>query len=129
MAGILTRRFRSFQFYLATRVGRCNKMAFVKIGLLSVLPPGEVMEAQIDGHRYAICHAGGELHCLDGECPCTGGPLSQGAIRHQLLVCPWHGWRFDYKTGICAYDDAVKLAKFPVRVDKDEIWVDVGTPE
>ena len=106
-------------------------MSFVKVGSLSALSPGEVMEAEIDGHYYAICHASsplGEVHCLDGECPCTGGPLSQGAIRHELLVCPWHGWRFDYKTGVCAYDEAVRQAKYPVRIDGDEIWVDVGNP-
>ena len=101
-------------------------MPFVKVGSLSALAPGGVMEARIDGHYYAVCHAGGEVHCLDGECPCTGGPLSQGAIRHELLVCPWHGWRFDYKTGECAYDANIRLDKFAVRVESDDILVDVA---
>ena len=100
-------------------------MAYVRIAPVSALPPGEVMEAIVDGHPYAICNAGGEIHCLDGECPCTGGPLSQGAIRHELLVCPWHGWRFDYKTGVCAYDDSIKLDKFAVQIEADDILVDV----
>ena len=92
------------------------------------MPEGETMEASVDGHPYAVCHAGGAVHCLDGECPCTGGPLSQGAIRHGLLVCPWHGWRFDYKTGVCAYDASIKVARFPVKIEDGDIYVDVTRP-
>ena len=103
-------------------------MSFIKVADLSALPDGETMEAKIAGHPYAVCNAGGALHCLDGECPCTGGPLSQGTIRHDLLVCPWHGWRFDYKTGVCAYDDSIKVARFPVKVEDGAILVDVTHP-
>lgn len=103
-------------------------MAYVKVADISALPEGETMEAKIAGHPYAVCNAGGAFHCLDGECPCTGGPLSQGAIRHDLLVCPWHGWRFDYKTGVCAYDDSIKVARFPVKVEDGGIFVDVTRP-
>jgi nitrite reductase (NADH) small subunit len=103
-------------------------MAFVKVGSADSLAPGDVMEAVVDGHPYAVCNAGGAIHCLDGECPCTGGPLSQGAIRHELLVCPWHGWRFDYNTGICAYDDSIKIATFPTKVENGDIYIDVTEP-
>ena len=103
-------------------------MAYIKVADISALPDGETMEAKVDGHPYAVCNARGALHCLDGECPCTGGPLSQGAIRHDLLVCPWHGWRFDYKTGVCAYDDSIKVARFPVKVEDGAILVDVSRP-
>ena len=103
-------------------------MAYIKVADISALPDGETIEAKVDGHPYTVCNAGGALHCLDGECPCTGGPLSQGAIRHDLLVCPWHGWRFDYKTGVCAYDDSIKIARFPVKVEDGAILVDVTRP-
>jgi nitrite reductase/ring-hydroxylating ferredoxin subunit len=86
------------------------------------------MEAKIDKHPYAICNHEGEIHCLDGECPCTGGPLGQGAIRHDMLVCPWHGWRFDYRNGVCAYDDSIKIAKYPVKIEGEDILVDVDNP-
>jgi nitrite reductase (NADH) small subunit len=103
-------------------------MAFVKIGSVSALPDGETMEAKVEGHPYAVCNAGGAIRCLDGECPCTGGPLSQGAIRHGLLVCPWHNWRFDYKTGICAYDNSIRVSMFPVKIEGGDIYVDVSRP-
>ena len=47
-------------------------MAFVKVGSLSVLPPGSVMEVHVGDGTYAICNAGGEIHALDGICPHAG---------------------------------------------------------
>src|SRR5260370_2616370 len=90
-------------------------MAFVKVGPVSALADGDVMETNVDGRPYAVCNAGGEVHCLDGESPCTGGPLSQGAIRHELLVCPWHGRPFDYKTRVSASDTSTKTASSPAK--------------
>jgi nitrite reductase (NADH) small subunit len=103
-------------------------MSFVRIASATELHNNEVLDATVGDHHYAVCEVDGELHCLDGECPCTGGPLSQGAIRHGLLVCPWHGWRFDYKNGVCAYDDSVVIAKFAVRVEGDDVLIDVTQP-
>ena len=93
-------------------------MPFVKAGSLAKLPPGSVMEAQVRGGTYAICNAGGEIHVLDGICPHAGGPLGQGALHGTTLVCPWHAWEFEL-------DDALILAKFPVKIDGDDILIDV----
>jgi nitrite reductase/ring-hydroxylating ferredoxin subunit len=103
-------------------------MAFVKIAAAADIAADEVLDATVGDHHYAVCRVGDELHCLDGECPCTGGPLSQGSIRHGLLVCPWHGWRFDYKTGICAYDDSLKIAMFAIKVEGGDVLIDVSQP-
>jgi len=93
-------------------------MPFVKVGSLAKLPPGSVMEAQVGDGTYAICNAGGEIHVLDGICPHAGGPLGQGALHGTTLVCPWHAWEFDL-------DDALILAKFPVKIEGDDILIDV----
>ena len=81
-----------------------GQMAFVKVGALSKLPPGSVMEALVGNGTYAICNAGGEIHALDGICPHAGGPLGQGALHGTTLVCPWHAWEFDIHTGRSLHD-------------------------
>jgi len=104
-------------------------MAFVKVATLSNLKPGWSTEVQLDGHPYAICNLDGEIHAMDGSCCCTGGPLGHGAIRDGLLICPWHGWRFDIRTGICAYDEDICQTKFPVKIEGDDILIDVSSVE
>ena len=98
-------------------------MPFVKVGSVSKLPPGSVMEAMVGDGTYAICNADGKIHAVDGICPHSGGPLGQGALHGHILVCPWHAWEFDCRDN--GMEDGLTLAKFPVKIDGDAILIDV----
>ncbi len=99
-------------------------MALVKVGSVSALWPGRVMEARVGESVYALCNQDGDIHALEGSCPCTGGPLGRGALREQLLVCPWHGWKFDCATGRTTHNDK-GVATFPVTIEGDDILIDI----
>ena len=48
------------------------------------------------------------FYVLDNYCPHKGGPLASGSFDDQgFLVCPWHGYQYDPKTGHSppGYDD------------------------
>lgn len=100
-------------------------MPLVRIGSLAEVKPGEVAEAEVNGTDLAICHHDGEVHVFDASCPCTGGPLGQGTIRDGLLVCPWHGMRYDAHSGVCAYDPEVRLTQFAVEIRGDDILIEI----
>jgi nitrite reductase/ring-hydroxylating ferredoxin subunit len=100
-------------------------MALVKVGSVSQLPPGSVMEAEVEGNTYAVCNVDGDLHALDGICPHAGGPLGQGALHGTTLVCPWHAWEYDCRTGANDLDPDLKVETFPVKVDGGEILLDI----
>jgi nitrite reductase (NADH) small subunit len=102
-------------------------MAFVKVGSLAELPPGSVMEVTLGEESYAICNAGGELHALQGICPHAGGPIGQGNLQDHLVVCPWHEWAYDCRTGENDYDPTVKLDRFLVKIEGDDILLDPQT--
>ena len=74
-------------------------MAFVKVGSLTKLPRGSMMEVAAGGRYYAICNTEDGVHALDGVCPHHGGPLGQGALNGFAVTCPWHAWEFDCRTG------------------------------
>jgi nitrite reductase (NADH) small subunit len=100
-------------------------MAFVRVGSVSRLTPGSVMEAPIEDDYYAICNVDGRIHALAGTCPHRGGPLGQGAVNGGNLTCPWHAWEFDCRTGANDYSPDVKVATFPVQVSGDDILIDI----
>lgn len=102
-------------------------MAFVKIGSLASLPPGSVTEVTIGDTPYAICNIDGELRAFDGTCPHAGGPIGQGNMQDNLLVCPWHEWAYDCRTGENDYDPSIKLASFEVKTEGDDILIDPET--
>jgi nitrite reductase (NADH) small subunit len=63
---------------------------------------GEVCE--MAGGRLCVARVGGVISVLDNECPHEGGPLGQGMIENGRVVCPYHGWAFDVKTGAAEHD-------------------------
>jgi nitrite reductase (NADH) small subunit len=80
------------------------------------------MEAHVKDGTYAICNTGDGIHAVDGICPHAGGPLGQGALHGATLVCPWHAWEFDCRIQV---DDGLQPAKFPVKLEGDNIMIDV----
>ena len=89
------------------------------------MPAGAVLEATVGEKRFAICNVGGQLHALDGVCPHRGGPLGQGALHDTTLVCPWHAWEYDCVSGQNDYNPEIKLAKFTVKTEGDDILIDI----
>ena len=100
-------------------------MPLINLGPASELPPGSVIQAESGDHVFAVCNVAGEFHVIDGVCPHAGGPLGEGALHENTLVCPWHAWEFDCRTGANDFDPDVMVTKFPVKIEGGEILVDV----
>jgi nitrite reductase/ring-hydroxylating ferredoxin subunit len=102
-----------------------RNMPIVKVGPLSALPPGSVVEVTAGGAAYAVCNVAGDLYALAGECPHRGGPLGWGALHDSTLVCPWHAWEFDCRTGEDTRDPTTAVRKFPVKVQGGDILLEI----
>lgn len=100
-------------------------MPLLKVSSLGELPPGTVKEVELDGENYAICNVDGTLHCLEGICPHAGGPLGQGTVRGNNLVCPLHEYEFDLRTGLNDMDEDLQVKTFPVQVQNGDVFVEV----
>lgn len=84
------------------------------------------MEVTLGEQAVALCNVGGQIHALSGTCPHRGAPLGQGALHGATLVCPWHAWEFDCLSGQLEGNPRIKLEKYPVKVEGDTIYVNVG---
>ena len=100
-------------------------MPLIRVGKLSALPPDSVMEVLVDDRPYAVCNVAGEIRALDGVCLHRGGPLGQGQIHDGRVVCPYHLWEFDCRTGEYDYDPTRRVATFEVKLEGDDILLQV----
>lgn len=101
-------------------------MTATNIGRVSDLPgPGEAKEFTIGDKTICIANHNGEYSALDNVCPHRGGPLGQGLIEGDKLVCPWHGWQFDPKTGAVAHAPDQKVPTYPLTIDGENVFVEV----
>jgi len=101
-------------------------MPLVKAASLADLPPGALLAVRIGGKPVALCNSGGQIHALDGECPHNGGPHGHGALHGTMVVCPWHAWEFDCRTGELDYNPEVRVARYPVTVVGGDVFVEIG---
>jgi nitrite reductase (NADH) small subunit len=98
-------------------------MGLIPAGRASDLPPGSVREVEVGDELFAVCNVRGAIYAFSGVCPHAGGPLGQGQIEGQHVVCPYHMWEFDVATGEYDRNPACRVATFPVKVEDDRIFL------
>jgi len=99
---------------------------WVKLCSLKDAPaPGNVMEAEGGGTIVCLANVEGNLSALENCCPHREGPLGQGWIEGDLVVCPWHSWMFHAATGLSEYPANQHVAVFPVKIEGEEVLIEI----
>lgn len=99
---------------------------WIRVAKVSECPPGTVVERVAGERVVALINADGTFYALDGVCPHQGGPLGEGELSGSTLTCPWHGWQFDVCTGQHQINPRVRQPQFAVRIEGDDVFVDLG---
>jgi nitrite reductase (NADH) small subunit len=96
-------------------------MKEVALGPLSAIPPGEGREFTALGVEVAVFHLrGGEVRATQARCPHRDGPLADGLTGGNVVVCPFHAWKFDLTTGQPLLGEC-PIHVYSVRVDADGV--------
>ena len=98
----------------------------VKVAEVGEVSEGQGRVVEAEGRTLALFNVEGHLYVLDNACAHRGGPLGEGDVQGAIVVCPWHGWRWDVTTGSNANNPAVKMACYPVRVESDGVYVELN---
>lgn len=75
------------------------------------------------GRVLCVARVAGELVAMDNVCPHRGGPLGQGLVEDGRIVCPWHAWAFDAKTGCASHNRNACARIYSTRVEDDFVQV------
>jgi ferredoxin-thioredoxin reductase catalytic chain len=78
----------------------------VPVARVSDLRDGDVRHVSIGKREIAVVRLGQEFFALSNVCRHAFGPLAEGWMDGYLLVCPWHGWRYDVRDGTTDHPDA-----------------------
>ena len=97
----------------------------VLVGEAAGIGVGEGRVVEADGKTLALFNVDGAFYALDNACAHRGGPLGEGDLEGTVVVCPWHAWRWDVKTGANVNNPAVRMTCFPVSVDGGRVFVEV----
>jgi 3-phenylpropionate/trans-cinnamate dioxygenase ferredoxin component len=99
---------------------------FVKVASTSEIAPGQCRLFNVKGKQIVLFNVEGAFFALDNACTHEEGPLAEGDVEGYEVTCPWHGARFDIRTGevLCppAYD---AVARYNVRVTGTDLEVEI----
>ena len=89
------------------------------LGPIDQIPLGEGRAFGIDGDQVAVFRLrDGSLRALSAVCSHRGGPLADGTIDQQVVMCPLHQHAFDLETG-CSTTGAGPLRSYQVATDEE----------
>jgi nitrite reductase (NADH) small subunit len=101
-------------------------LMFVRLAFQSELPPeGEAKEFAYGEKVICVANVNGIVSAIDNVCLHRGGPLGQGTIEGDKLVCPWHGWEWDPKTGQAVHNPAAKLSVYTLKIENGDVMIEV----
>lgn len=77
------------------------------------------------GREFVVAEVAGELVAFPSQCPHQLGPLTAGGLDGPVVTCPWHGYRFDVRTGANLTGGACRLSHLPsIDTDPDGVvWI------
>jgi len=99
-------------------------MDFVTVAQAADIEPGTVHAVTAGEVDIALVNLDGELFALQGHCLHLKGPLGHGVLdANHYLTCPWHGWKYDPRTGKNDFDHAIQAQTYEVKVEDGEVKV------
>jgi toluene monooxygenase system ferredoxin subunit len=102
-------------------------MAFTKVCTLDDVWQGEMEAFEVDGTEVLLVHIkDGDIHAVQATCPHQEVDLVEGELEGNVLTCCMHLWEFDVASGKGVNPTHVELAKYPVKIDGDDVLVDVA---
>jgi nitrite reductase/ring-hydroxylating ferredoxin subunit/uncharacterized membrane protein len=90
----------------------------------SELPEGELKRANFKDTPILLVRRGKTIYAMAETCSHLGGPLAEGELKGNSVVCPWHGSRFSLTDGRVLDGPAVHPQPcLEVRVQEGKIQV------
>jgi len=98
----------------------------VKVADASDLKPGQGELVEVDGQPIALFNVNGAFYALGAVCPHEGGPLQDGDLEGDTVICPWHGYDYNLRTGECSVDPELRVATFVVKTEGNGVFIEVA---
>ena len=70
-----------------------------RLGTADELHRRAPFSVKLDRHQIAVFLYDGRLRAISNTCNHKGGPLCEGRLREEYVMCPWHGWEYSVLTG------------------------------
>lgn len=96
------------------------------LGSVEELRRQSLRTVTIQRTKIALTCSGGTFGAISGVCNHAGGPLGEGRLDGEYVVCPWHNWRFHARTGEGEPGfEEDKVPSYAVKVEGGHVWLNL----
>jgi 3-phenylpropionate/trans-cinnamate dioxygenase ferredoxin subunit len=104
-------------------------VSFVRACATTEVADGAALAVSVDGVEVAVVREGDDFYAIYDECSHAAVPLSEGDVEDAQIECWLHGSMFDLRTGKPTNLPATEpVAIYPVKVEGEDVYVDVQSP-
>ena len=88
----------------------------------------DVIRFDHGGRTFAVYRSpDDEFYATEGYCTHEQAHLADGLVMDNIIECPKHNGRFDYRTGAAkGAPVCVNLNTYPVKVESGKVLIDIG---
>jgi nitrite reductase/ring-hydroxylating ferredoxin subunit len=92
------------------------------------IPANRGWPVRVGDLSIAVFRVNGDLVAVENVCRHVGNPIDDGLVEGGCLTCPWHGWRYDLRTGehFTFFGRRQGLRTFAVRTDGEDVLIEVA---
>ena len=96
---------------------------FIKVANISDLAVGEKMLVEYDDEDVGLFNIDGEFYAISDICTHDNGPLVEGRLDGECIICPRHGARFNVKTGEQTMPAFAPVPLYDVKIEGVDIFI------
>ena len=102
---------------------------WIDAGAAEALAQQACKPAKLKTTLVALSYKDGTFGAVSNACNHVGGPLGEGRLDGDYIVCPWHQWKFHRVTGLGEPGfEEDRVPAFPVKTEKGRVLVDIANP-
>ena len=96
---------------------------FVDVCAADEIPEKRAVVTCLSGERVAVFRYDGRISAISNVCQHQNGPLGEGRIVNDCVVCPWHGYEYQPASGASPAPFTESVPTFDVRVMAGRVLV------
>ncbi|MDP9306345.1 MAG: non-heme iron oxygenase ferredoxin subunit [Thermoproteota archaeon] len=97
---------------------------FVKVAESKDIEPSSMKAVDVAGEKVCIINTEGNYYAIGNVCTHVDGPLDEGTLEGYEVECPWHGSKFDARSGEPTKPPARQaVPKYEVKIEDNNILV------
>jgi nitrite reductase (NADH) small subunit len=106
-----------------------NEPRWIRVTAVENLPLREGRAVTLGDREIALFNLGNRVLATDNQCPHQGGPLCDGIVTGESIVCPLHAWKVNLASGVVERPTQGKdhcVRTYPTRIEDGIVVVGLG---